>query len=175
MRLRTNLRGALLALLLGAAPAFAGPPSDAQIDRLLELTRARDTLESMWPQLEAMQQQIVEQALAGSGQALDAQRREQLQALLARQMRTMRSTMAWERMEPIYRGIYRQTFEAEDVDAMIAFYESAAGRKLIAKTPQLMRNTMQATQHLIEPMLEQMQHDIQAMAEGADAPADPAD
>ncbi|MCF7221679.1 DUF2059 domain-containing protein [Marilutibacter chinensis] len=167
MTLRTTLRTALLALLLAAPGAFAAPPSDAQVDRLMELTRARDTLEAMWPQLEAMQRQIAEQALAGSGKTLDKGQRAELDAMLERQLRTMQSAMSWEHLEPIYREIYQQTFESEDVDAMIAFYESEAGQKLIAKTPQLMQNTMRATQRMIAPMLEEMQRDIQAAADAA--------
>ncbi|AWV06037.1 DUF2059 domain-containing protein [Marilutibacter maris] len=165
-RLRTAgnaiARLALPLLLLTAPAVFAAPPSDAQVDRLMELTRVRDTLESMWPQIEAMQQQVVEQTLAGAGHKPDKAERAQLDALLERQMRTLRSVMSWEQMEPVYRDIYQQTFEAEDVDAMIAFYESEAGQKLIAKMPQLMRNTMEATQRLIAPAIEEMQRDIRS-------------
>lgn len=167
MTLRTIPRTALLALLLAAPSAFAAPPSDAQVDRLMELTRARSTLEAMWPQLEMMQQDIADQMLAESGQPLDDEQRARLDALLDRQMRSIRTAMAWERLEPVYRDIYQQTFEAEDVAAMIGFYESEAGQKLIAKTPQLMQNTMQATQRLLAPLLEEMQHDIRAVAGGA--------
>lgn len=175
MTLRTPLRTALLALLLASPVTFAAPPSDAQVDRLMELTQVRGTLDAMWPQLEAMQRQVAEQALAGSGQALDAGQRTELEALLARQMRSMRDVMAWERLLPIYRDIYQQTFEAEDVDAMITFYESEAGQKLITKTPLLMQNTMQATHRLIAPMLEDMQRDIQLAARGASGGGDTGD
>ena len=159
-------RLALPILLLTAPTAFAAPPSDAQVDRLMELTRVRDTLEQMWPQLEAMQQQIAEQALAGSAHRLDPEHRAQLDALLERQMHSMRSMMSWERLAPIYRDIYQQTFEAEDVEAMVAFYESEAGQKLIAKTPLLMENTMRATQRMIAPMIEEMQRDIRSATDG---------
>lgn len=48
--------GLVLALGLAAiAPAVAAPPSDADINRLLAASRAQTMLDSMLPQIEAMQ------------------------------------------------------------------------------------------------------------------------
>lgn len=171
---RRLLATPLLALLLAcASPVLhAAPPSDAEVDRLMELTRVRSTLDGMWPQLEAMQQQIVAQVQAEQGVSPSAEEQAELDALLRRQTATMREAMSWERVQPIYREIYQQTFDAADVEAMIAFYESDAGQNLVAKTPLLMQNTMLATQKLLGPMIEQMQQDIQATAAQRGTPAD---
>ncbi|HEY0504501.1 MAG TPA: DUF2059 domain-containing protein [Lysobacter sp.] len=166
------MKRALLALFLAlAAPlAHAAAPTDAQIDRLLEVMRARHTLEAILPQVEASQQQMVEQMTAGQPMT-DAQR-AQLQRLVARTSRSIRDALAWEKLEPVYRDIYRQTFEAQDMDAMIAFYGSPAGQRVLDKMPQAMQSTMAAMQKLLVPMMQQMQQDI--AAELQPVPAEPA-
>ena len=52
------LRSLACALVLAvAAPvAFAAPPSDAQVDELMDVMRVEQTLDGRWPQVEAMQQ-----------------------------------------------------------------------------------------------------------------------
>ena len=151
-----------LATLLALSPlvAFAAPPSDAQVDKLLEVMRAKQTLEVIVPQVKASQQQMIAQLTAGK--TLTAEQKAGIDRVLARSDAQMTQLLTWEKFEPLYRDIYRQTFDAADVDAMIAFYSSQAGRNLLDKTPQLMQNTMAAMQKLIVPMLQQMEKDIAA-------------
>lgn len=151
---------ALVLLLLAAPLAAAQPPSQAQLDRLLDAMRARQTLEAMIPQVQASQRQMVQQMTAG--QDLDEQDRARLDRILKITSIRMAEALAWEKMEPLYRNIYGQTFTGEDVEAMIGFYESPAGQKTIDKMPQLMQNTMQAVQQLVVPVLEQLEQDIAA-------------
>ncbi|EKU26699.1 hypothetical protein XTGART2_0229 [Xanthomonas translucens pv. graminis] len=56
------LLAALLAL--AASPALAEPPSDGDINRLLSASRAQNMLDSMLPQIEAMQRQQFAQLTA---------------------------------------------------------------------------------------------------------------
>ena len=156
----------LLALLLFASfavsPAHAAetPVDDARLERLLEVTRSRAMLDGMLPQIEASQRQMVAQMLAG--QELDDDQRARLDAILARSSAAMRQALTWEKLEPVYFDIYRRTFSAEDIDAIIAFYETPAGQRMLDRMPTLMQHTMEAMQGLMVPMLEQMQRDIAA-------------
>jgi len=52
-------------LLLASSFAHAAPPSQAQIDELLEVSRVRESIASMLPQIQASQQQMIQQMLAG--------------------------------------------------------------------------------------------------------------
>ena len=162
MTLRTRTT-ALLALLLSAPLALAAPPSEAQIDRLLEVMRAEQTVEAVLPQVRASQQQLVEQATRN---ASPAQREAAMQAAAA-SLRAVESTLSWESLQPVYRDIYVRTFSAEDTDAMVAFYSSPAGQNLLDKMPLLMQNTMTAVQGLVLPMLERLQHDLQQQLDDA--------
>lgn len=149
---------ALLLCLL--APAALAQASDAQVDQLLEVMRAKQTLDAVWPQVEASQRQMVAQM--SSAESLTTEQQAKLDRLMQKSMDSIRRAMAWEKMEPLYRDIYRQTFTAEDIDAMIDFYGSPAGQKLLDKMPQLVQNTTAGVQKLVAPMLEEMQRDIEA-------------
>ena len=163
---RTASLSVLFALLLAVAPAaFAAPPTDAQVDRLMGVMRVRQTVDAMWPQVQAAQAQAVQQATAGT--ELSAQERAEIDAMLHATNARLREALSWERLQPIYREIYAKTFDAADVEAMIEFYSSPAGQSLLEKMPQLMQNTMAATQKLLMPVLAQLQQDLQAAAEQA--------
>lgn len=150
-----------LAVLLAAAPlAAAQQPSEAQVDRLLEVMRAKETLDATLPQVQAMQQQMVAQMTAG--QELDEEDRARINRMLESTNSSLATVLTWERMGPLYRDIYAQTFTAEDVEAIIGFYESPAGQKTLDKMPQLMQNTMNAVQQLVMPLLQQLEQDIAA-------------
>lgn len=167
------MKRALLALLLAlSAPmAHAGTaPADAQIDRLLEVMRVRQTLDSMLPQVEASQRQMMEQMTAG--QALTDSQRALLDRIVASNARNIRELLTWEKLAPMYRDIYRQTFDAQDMDAMIDFYGSPAGQRVIDKMPQAMQNTMTALQAMLVPAMQKMQQDIAAELEASRAETD---
>ena len=159
---------AALIALCAAFPAHAQgePADDTRIDRLLEVTRARQMLDAMLPQIEASQRQMVAQMTGG--RELDAAQQQRLDAILASSATTVRKTLAWENLEPVYRDIYRQTFTGEDVDAIVAFYESPAGQRMLDRMPELMQNTMAAMQRLVVPMLQQMERDLAAEIPPAD-------
>lgn len=148
-----------LAVLLVPATALAAPPSSEQVDRLMEVMRVERTLDLMWPRIEELQKN----AIAGiiRDKKFDAKQRDQLDAVMTRFQTSLRTTMSWQNMQPIYRDIYARTFDAADVEAVTAFYASPAGQRLLDKMPQLMHNSMQATQQLLVPALQQLQKDIE--------------
>jgi hypothetical protein len=164
----------LLALLLALSVPFAQAatpataPTDVQIDRLLEVMRARQTLEAMLPQVEASQREMVGKMIAGL--TMTDTQRLMLERIMDRNAENLRSTLTWQKLEPMYRDIYRQTFEAGDMDAMIDFYGSAPGQRVLDKMPQLMQHTMSAMQTLLVPMMERMQKDVAAELDASRTP-----
>ncbi len=160
-----------LALVLGlaaAAPALATPPSDADINRLLAASRAQSLLDGMLPQLESMQRQQFEQ-IARQRQ-LDAQQTEQLQRMEQRTTATIRKALSWQELRPMYVDLYKKSFSKEDVLAMAEFYESSAGQSLLDKTPLLMQNVMVAIRAKMEPLLADLEKDMQAIANETQPP-----
>ena len=160
------LLAALLALLATAGPAVAQQPADdARIDRLIEISRTRQTLDAMLPQIEASQRQMAAQ-MAGDRE-LDAAQQQRLDRILEGSAAAIRKAMAWENLAPMYRDIYRQTFTGEDIDAIVAFYETPTGQRMLDKMPELMQNTMAAMQRLVVPMLQDMERELAAEVSAA--------
>mgnify|MGYP003601845070 FL=1 len=156
-----------------AASAFAAPPSDADIERLLKASRAESMLGAILPQMEAMQQQQFQQLTAGKD--LTAEQKAEVERIQSRTNEIVRKSLAWEEMRPLYVDVYRKTFTSEEVKAIAKFYESPAGKNLLDKTPALMQNLMLAIQQKIVPMLDELQAELKTVAEeeakAAPAPA----
>ena len=159
--LRRLFASACLALF--ATSAFAAPPSDADIERLLKASRAESMLGAILPQMEAMQQQQFQQLTAGKD--LTAEQKAEVERIQSRTNEIVRKSLAWEEMHPLYMDVYRKTFTSEEVKAIAKFYESPAGKNLLDKTPALMQNLMLAIQQKVVPMLEELQAELKTVAE----------
>ena len=146
------------ALALASPLAIAGKPTDAQIDRLLEVTHAHSLLDGMMGQVDGMQKQIIEQAL--DGRQLTPAEQAKLDRIVAIGSRTLRDTMTWERMLPMYHRIYAESLDAEDIDAMIAFYETPAGQRVIERMPVIAQKSVSEVSQLLAPAIKKMQQDI---------------
>ncbi|KCW99143.1 DUF2059 domain-containing protein, partial [Xanthomonas arboricola] len=149
----------LAALALATPAAFAQAPSDADINRLLAASRAQTMLDTMLPQIEAMQQQQFAQLTAQ--RQLDADQQAQLQRIQERTRQTVRKALSWSELRPMYVDIYKRSFSREDVLAMAEFYESSAGQSLLDKTPALTQNLMGAIQQKMLPLFADLQKDLE--------------
>lgn len=160
--LRTRLRRLLLAtslLLVSITPALAAAPTDGDINRLLAASRAQNMLDSMLPQMEAMQAQQFAQLTRD--QSLTPEQQARVQRIQQRTSQTIREALSWSQMRPMYVELYKQSFTKEDVLAMAEFYESPAGQSLLDKTPALMQNLMVAIQQKMGPLLTNLQKDLE--------------
>lgn len=154
----------LLVLCLALGPclgALAAPPSDGEVNRLLSASRAQAMLGNLLPQMEAMQAQQFAQLLANP--ALGPDQRQQVQAIAERTRQTMRQSMAWSQLRPIYAEQYKQHFTREEVLAMAEFYESDAGQRMLDKTPELMNGAMAAIDARLKPQMQQLQRELEAI------------
>jgi uncharacterized protein len=165
----TRLALSLVLTFAAVAPALAAPPSDADINRLLAASRAQTMLDTMLPQIEAMQRQQFQQV--AEQRQLDETQRAQLQRIEARTNQTIRQALSWQQLRPMYVDLYKKTFSKEDVLAMAEFYESSAGQSLLDKTPALMQNVMVAIQQKMQPLFVDLQKDLEAIVNEAPAPA----
>jgi len=160
MRLLTARLLLTAALLLGCGNlVHAAPPTQSQIDELLKVTRVRESIANMLPHLQASHQQMIQQLMAG--RELSEQQQQQLDKMMATAMKTVAELLSWEQLQPLYRDLYAQTFDAEEVQAMIDFYASPTGQSMVQKMPLLMQNAMQAVQERLIPFLQELQHNIE--------------
>jgi hypothetical protein len=67
----------------------------------------------------------------------------------------------------MYIQIYKESFDQEDVDGLIAFYSSKVGQNYINKMPLAMQKTMAAVQQRMGPMLSRVKEAMKAAMEEA--------
>jgi len=173
MRITTMLTFLLRALfaatlLLGSLQATAADtaPTDASIRELLEVTETRKLIDNVSGQLDTAMRDSMAQAL-GDTQLTDSQR-QILDEMRQRMVAVMTEEMSWARYEPLLFNVYRQSFTQAEVDGMLTFYRSDAGRAVIAKMPAVMQNTMQLVQQQmaqVMPKLQQIQQEMAAKLE----------
>ncbi len=167
----TALRTRAAALLLIVAGAFAAPaalatePSDAQVDRLIETMDMQRMLGNLLAQMDAMNLEMGERFM---GEGTTPEQRERIRQTIARQQAGTRNAMSWEKIGPIYRNVYRKLFTAEEIDAMIAFYGSPAGRSILQKMPKAMALAMEDMQPIMETLIADLQKELEKQALDSD-------
>ncbi|AXI82629.1 DUF2059 domain-containing protein [Xylella taiwanensis] len=151
-----------IAMSMAMPLATAAPPSDADVNRLLSASRAQSVLDSMLPQIEAMQQKQFDQIAAGH--TLNTAQKAKLAQIHERTKQAIRKTLSWSELQPLYTDLYKRSFSREDVIAMAEFYESPAGQTLLDKTPALMQNLMVAIQKKMAPLMDDLLQDFDQIA-----------
>jgi hypothetical protein len=142
-------------LCLSCSGALA---ADASVERLVAMSITRETIVSMQRQVESTEWVVIRQSLdrANLGPAADAAVAD-LKARIA-------AAVAGQFSEANIRGIfvraYVETFSREEIDAIIAFLETPAGRAYIAKKPALIGNVGAALQQEMGPFALRLQQDV---------------
>ena len=127
-------------LMLAASWAGAQDSSkEAKIERLLALTNAEATVNQMFDQMKNMMASQVQPGATPEQQA-------QAQQIQGKILDLVKSRMNWDTMRPAYVKIYSETFSDEEIDGMLAFYQSPAGRAMLEKMPLLLPKVMALAQ-----------------------------
>lgn len=164
----------LLSLMLAACAANAAYAADAKlaseesVRKLLEVTESRKMLESVWQHVETSMDVTLKQLIGD--QKLTAKQQKQMDEIRTKVVAIMREELSWEFMESMMMEVYTKTFTQEEVDGMLAFYASPAGRSVISKMPVAMQHSMEIMQHRMStmiPKLQQMQKEMVAQAQTA--------
>ena len=142
-------------------------PSDESIDRLLEVTQSRRTIDAMLQQMESMLKPMFEQA--ADTKSLSAEKRaeaEQSMASFAEKMKPiLAEALAWDKLKAQSAKVYKETFSQEDIDGLIAFYESPTGKVFIEKMPLVMQKSMAGMQQRMAPLMEKIKQAAKESAE----------
>jgi len=142
----------LLALAMAgwAAVASAEPPTEASVDRLLELSGARAVVDAILGPLE----QNMRASLASStqGRALTPEQQHAMDAAISKVVTVIRSEVSFDRFKPMYMKIYRESLDQSEVDGMIAFYETPAGQAVIKKMPLIAQKSMDSVRQMMGGM-----------------------
>jgi hypothetical protein len=155
----------ILVALVFVGSAFlanAAVPTPQSIEKMLALTQAEKILDALKPQMTAMIKASMDQML--KDRKPSAEERKILDTYAEESMDVVNKELTMDRLIPLYVQVYASHFTQEEVDGMIAFYESPVGKSMVAKTPQVMQGVMAGMQPLMAPMSEKIQAAAQRMA-----------
>jgi hypothetical protein len=143
-------------LLCGvAAAANEAPASDASIREMLDLTNARQLVDGMKAQINALMANAMRDAT--KTQSVTPQRQAILDRMAAKMSEVASDMLSWDQLMPIYIRTYRASFTQDEMDGAIKFYRSPAGRAYTKKLPLVMQNVMVEMQNFMKPAQEKMQ------------------
>lgn len=157
----------LLVSLLCALSVQAAPPTEASIDKLLTVTRAERLVDGVYANIN----QMLRTTMAGAmkGQTITPAQQRVLDTLPGKFEAIFRDEMSWPKMRALYVSIYQDALSQEEVDGMIAFYETPAGKAMIEKLPVVMNRTMVRVQAMMPTMMERVQKVVNETIEEAKA------
>lgn len=155
---------------LAAAPCHAAPPSRDSVEALLSVVDMQKTYDGTF---ETMRKSM-DKAFAGMPQmqSLTPEQHRRFDVAMSRMMTVMHDEMDWNKLKPEFVQMYMETFSQEDVDGLLAFYRSPAGKAMLEKMPLLMSKMMQMTQTRMQTLMPRVMATVQqAMQEPGEAPA----
>lgn len=160
---------ALLCLSVGL-PVHAQDPqaSEASVRKLLEVTESKKMLDGLYAQLEEAMQAQMQQAM--DTKTLNSAQQKILDDTRKKMIGLFKAEMAWSTFEPILVGNYRKAFTESEVQGILQFYDSAAGKAFITKMPDVMQASMEAAQGrmtALVPKLQKLEDDTVAKLKAA--------
>jgi uncharacterized protein len=139
--------GILLATSLASAQGLS---KEAKIERLLDVTNGQATMNQVFEQMKtAMAPAIPANATP--------EQRAKAQELQSKILDLMKSQMSWEKVRPAYVKAYSETFSEEEINGILAFYESPAGRAMQAKMPMFISKVMALAQAQASELMPEIQ------------------
>jgi hypothetical protein len=147
----------LCVLFAVTSPVFAAsaaPASEASVRELLEVTQARQMVEQAYTQVESTYVDMMRKTL---GDEVTPENEARLQRVATRMAALLKKEMGWDTLVPMYIDIYSKSFSEEEIQGMLAFYRTPAGRAVIDKMPLVMQNTMLAVQGKMGDLIPEIQ------------------
>lgn len=155
------LHAALAVFVLCSTTTLAEPATDATIKELLTISKAQKLVDDINKQMESQMNATVLKQLGGR---LPTPSQQQVIAKMTQRMAALlKEELAWEKMEPMYTRLYKQSFTEEELAGMLAFYKTPAGQAILHKLPMLMQTLMQDIQDMIvgmTPRIGEIQRDF---------------
>jgi hypothetical protein len=167
------------ALVICAAAVGAEEPSERHrlaadlLDAMDMGTQITASFEAMKGVIPAQLKQMEALAPAAPNGVKPAIAADQQKKMMDKVMEMCAEEMKWEKVKPDYINLYAETFSAEELKELIAFYQSPAGKAFMAKQPELMQKSMQLSQKsMMRLMPKIMAMSSEAAAEAAKAKSD---
>jgi hypothetical protein len=137
-------------LLTTSLASAQGLSKEANIERLLELTNGQATMNQVFEQMQAAMAPTIPASAT-------PEQRAKAQELQSKILDLMKSRMSWEKVRPAYVKAYSETFSEEEINGILAFYESPAGRAMQANMQIFISKVMALSQALASELIPEIE------------------
>ncbi|OTG83998.1 DUF2059 domain-containing protein [Acinetobacter sp. ANC 4648] len=129
---------------LFSSMSFAVQPTDQAIHKLMQVMNLdqllQKTMQQIRPQLDQQAYSIVQNIV--KHEQLTPQEQIVANQLADKMYEQSKKTVSWQEMQPIYQKIYKDVYNAEEIQAQIEFYSSPIGQSILNKAPQVAQESM---------------------------------
>ncbi len=154
--------------VLSCAPAHSGVKEHrALAEELIKITDGDTVMEKMKAQVTMIFQQITAQM-----NVQDADK-PKLEKYSKRFDSILKEDMAWDKVKDQYLDLYTKVFTEEETKGLVDFYKSDLGKKVTAKMPDLMQQSMTVARTYMQTVVPKLEGLTEAMRKDF-APAAPA-
>jgi hypothetical protein len=138
---------AVVGCLIPFGTAWADDASKtAKVEEMFRLTRSEEMMERSLAQVRAMQQaQAAKLDVPSSDKVLQQQTFDAINKLVA-------DRLSWQKLKPRFVTMMAETFTDEELDGILAFYRSPAGKSMMEKMPQFTAKTMTVVQGIMQEL-----------------------
>ncbi len=153
----------LVAFIFCTNISVAAPASEASIKQLMEVTKARSLVDNIYSQVEGSMNSSLQRALQGKTPTPSEQKA--INNMKQRMTTLIKEELDWNKLEPMYIRLYKESFTQVEVDGILEFYKTPAGQAVINKMPILMQKTMGEMQGMmggLMPKLQKIQQEFAA-------------
>lgn len=137
----------IITLAFSFGVAAAENTHRAAVEKLLLLMNQDQIMEQMFPQVKQFVMQQFQQ------ENISPEQTQAFEKYFDKIFDVMQEEMSWDKMRDDFIQIYTAVYTEDEVNELIAFYESPIGQKTIAKTPLLMQQSMAVSQKHTQNMM----------------------
>jgi hypothetical protein len=143
-------------LLCCASPVRADEVSkSAKAEELLQLTQSDQMIKMMEPMMKGM--------LAQAGKDMSDEQRAKAGEMQGKVMALVAESLS--KAKPALAKVYTDTYTEEELDGILAFYKSPAGKALLQKMPEVMQRMMPVMMEMMRDLQPQMMKMIESSKE----------
>ena len=147
----------VIVAVFASASVFAqsSKPTQESLNKLFELTDTQAMLPRVQAQMDDMMKNMMQDML--KSKSVTPEQQKALDVFRSKVMKIQKDEITWEAIEPKMSAIYQNSLTQEDVDGIIAFYQTPTGQSFIKKMPEIMQQTMLMMQTTMVPMLKKIE------------------
>lgn len=128
-------------------------PSEASVQALLQVMQTRNALDDSLGRMHAFVDRVIRKRSGGlplsnpHSRPLSPEDEKRAAQMRSKVTAVFSESMTWDSLKPLYLSAYRELYSQQEIDGMMAFYQSKSGQAVIAKQPQVLEKTTQLVRY----------------------------